>query len=140
MAFEKSIRHSLQKCPISAVTKTQERRYPGDWLGRFIEGDGKDFDCGIDITECGICKFYSAQGAEELAPYLCLSDFVVSDAFDRRLVRYKTLAEGADVCDFRYKKCRRTFVNHLREGRPPRFPDKNVLNSKDRKERGQLKR
>ena len=104
-----------------AVAKTQERRYPGDWVATFIEGDGKEFDYGIDITECGICKFFRAQGADELAPYLCLSDYVVSEAFDRGLVRCKTLAEGTEVCDFRYKKGRETFVNPLREGWPPKF-------------------
>ena len=107
-----------------AVTNTQERRYPGDWVATFIEGDGKEFDYGIDITECGICKFYRAQGADELAPYLCLSDYVVSDACDRGLVRYKTLAEGAEVCDFRYKKGRDTFVNPLKNGWPPGFLDR----------------
>jgi hypothetical protein len=106
------------------VAKTQERRYPGDWVATFIEGDGEEFDYGIDITECEICKFYRAQGADELAPYLCLSDYVVSDAFDRGLVRYKTLAEGADVCDFRYKKGRETFVKPLRYGWPPKFFNK----------------
>lgn len=104
-----------------AVARTQERRYPGDWVATFVEGDGEAFDYGIYITECGICKFYRAQGADELAPYLCLSDYVVSDAFDRGLIRYKTLAEGAAVCDFRYKRGRETFVNPLRDGWPPRF-------------------
>jgi hypothetical protein len=104
-----------------AAAKTQERCYPGNWVATFIEGDGESFDYGIDITECGIYKFYSTQGACELTPYLCLSDYVVSDAFDRGLVRYKTLAEGAEVCDFRYKKGRETFVNPLREGWPPKF-------------------
>ena len=104
-----------------AVEKTQERRYPDDWVATFVQGDGEAFDYGIDITECGICKFYRAQGAEELAPYLCLSDYVVSNAFDRGLVRYKTVAEGADVCDFRYKSGRETFVSPLRAGWPPRF-------------------
>jgi hypothetical protein len=104
-----------------AAAKTQERRYPGDWVATFVEGDGEAFDYGIDITQCGICTFYRAQGAPELAPYMCLSDYVVSDAFERGLVRYKTLAEGASVCDFRYKKGRETFVNPLREGWPPQF-------------------
>jgi hypothetical protein len=104
-----------------AVAQTQERRYPGDWVATFVEGDGEAFDYGIDITECGICKFYRAQGAAELAPYLCLSDYVVSDAFDRGLVRYRTMAEGANVCDFRYKRGRDTFVYPLREGWPPIF-------------------
>jgi len=108
----------------NAAAKTQERRYPGDWVATFVESNGTGFDYGIDITECGICKFYRSQGAEELAPYLCLSDYVVSDAFDRGLVRYKTLAEGAEVCDFRFKKGRETFVNPLREGWPPQFLNK----------------
>jgi hypothetical protein len=109
-----------------AVARTQERRYPGDWVATFVEGDGEDFDYGLDVAECGICKFYHAQGADELAPYLCLSDYVVSDAFGRGLVRYKTLAEGAEVCDFRFKKGRETFVNPLREGWPPRFLNEGV--------------
>jgi len=104
-----------------ATAKTQKRRYPGDWVATFIEGGGGEFDYGIDITECGICKFYHAQGAGDLAPYLCLSDYVVSEAFDRGLVRYKTLAEGAEVCDFRYKKGRKTSVYPLRDGWPPKF-------------------
>jgi hypothetical protein len=105
----------------AAVARTQDRRYPGAWVATFVEGDGEAFDYGIDITECGICKFYAAQGAIELAPYMCLSDYVVSDAFDRGLVRYETLAEGAELCDFRYKKVRETFVNPLRDGWPPKF-------------------
>jgi len=104
-----------------ATARTQERRYPGDWVATFVDGDGETFDYGIDITECGICKFYRAQAAEELAPYLCLSDYVVSEAFERGLVRYRTLAEGSDVCDFRFGKGRETFVNPLRDGWPPTF-------------------
>ena len=105
----------------AATTVSQERRYPGDWTCTFIEGDGETFDYGLDVTECGICKFYHTQGADELAPYMCLSDYVVSHALDRGLVRYKTVAEGAEVCDFRYKQGRETFVYPLRDGWPPKF-------------------
>jgi hypothetical protein len=103
------------------AAESQEHQYPGDWVFTFVEGDGEGFDYGLDITECGICKLYHAQGADDLAPYMCLSDYVVSRAFDRGLVRYKTLAEGAEKCDFRYKKGRETFVYPLRDGWPPRF-------------------
>jgi hypothetical protein len=105
----------------AAAAKSQQHRYPGDWVCTFVEGDGGTFDYGLDITECGICKFYHAQGADELAPYMCLSDYVLSCAFDRGLVRYKTIAEGAEVCDFRYKKGQETFVYPLRDGWPPKF-------------------
>jgi hypothetical protein len=107
----------------AAAAESQQRRYPGDWVCTFVEGDGETFDYGLDITECGIAKFYHAQGADELARYLCLSDYVLSCAFERGLVRYKTIAERAGVCDFRYKKGRETFVYPLRDGWPPKFID-----------------
>jgi len=104
-----------------AAEESQKRKYPGSWVCTFVEGDGKGFDYGLDITECGICKFYSVHNAQELAPYMCLSDYVVSKAFDRGLVRHQTIAEGGDRCDFRYKKGRETFVYPLRNGWPARF-------------------
>ena len=104
-----------------AAEESHKRRYPGDWVCTFIEGDGEAYDFGFDIMECGICKFYQANGASEFSPYMCLSDYVVSKAFDRGLVRHKTIAEGAEKCDFRYKKGRKTFVQPLRNGWPPMF-------------------
>jgi len=104
-----------------AAVESQERRYPADWVCTFVEGDGREFDYGLDVTECGICKFYAVHHAQDLSPYMCLSDFVVSRAFDRGLVRYHTLAEGSERCDFRYKSGRETFVYPLRSGWPPQF-------------------
>jgi hypothetical protein len=112
-SYEKQLREQ--------AAESQKRQYAGDWVFSFIEGDGEELDYGLDFTECGICKFYRAQGADELTPYMCLSDYVSSKAFNRGLVRYKTLAEGAEVCDFRYKKGRETFVYPLRDGWPPKF-------------------
>jgi hypothetical protein len=112
---------SYQRELKAAAEMTQLKRYDGDWVAAFIEGDGEGFDYGLDITECGICKFYRQKGAEELTPYLCLSDFVLSDALGRGLVRYQTLAEGHPVCDFRFKRGRATYVEPLRDGWPPQF-------------------
>jgi hypothetical protein len=106
-----------------AAAAAQMRKYSEDFVSSFIERDGENFDYGLDITECGICKLYSAQGADRLARYMCLSDYVVSKAFNRGLVRYKTIAEGAEKCDFRYKKGRETYVHPLRERWPPKFLD-----------------
>lgn len=106
-----------------ASAVSQKRKYPGDFVSYFIGGNNEEFDYGLDITECGICKLYAAYGAEKLSRYMCLSDFVVSKTFNRGLVRYKTIAEGAEKCDFRFKKGRKTFVYPLREGWPPLFLD-----------------
>ncbi len=85
---------------------SQERRYPGDFVYAWVEGDGVAFDYGLDFTECAVLKFYRAQGAMELAPHLCPADFLYSRATGTGLVRTTTLAEGADRCDFRYKRGR----------------------------------
>jgi hypothetical protein len=105
----------------AAAAASQQRKYPEDFVSSFIKGDGRTFDFGLDITECGICKLYSAHGAQRLSRYMCLSDYVVSKAFNRGLVRYHTIAEGDGKCDFRYKKGRETFVYPLRKGWPPNF-------------------
>ena len=83
---------------------SQLRRYPGDWAAEFIEGDGRDFDYGIDIFECAICKFYKQQGAEKYLPYVCLSDYAMACAFGFGLARTQTIGNGAPKCDIRLKK------------------------------------
>ena len=79
-----------------------------DFVFTFVEGDGRELDYGTDIIECGIIKFFRTQNAEELVPYICVLDFPMSRAFNRGLIRTMTLAEGADKCNFRYKKDRKT--------------------------------
>ncbi len=95
---------------------SHQEKYPEDWVFDYVEGDGQDFDWGIDYTECGVCKFYHAQGADELAPYLCQLDFPISKAFNMGLVRTQTIAQGGKLCDFRWKKDRET-----QPGWPPPF-------------------
>lgn len=80
------------------------RKFPGDYVYDFIEGDGKTFDYGVDYLECASCKFLAKQGAPELAPYLCPVDILYSEALGWGLMRTMTLAEGADKCDFRFRK------------------------------------
>jgi hypothetical protein len=92
----------------AAAQQSQKRRYPGDWVFTVVEGNGQNFDYGIDYTECGVCKFFQAQHAAELTPYMCLLDFPMSEAMGDGLVRTMTLANGDPKCDFRYKRDRPT--------------------------------
>jgi hypothetical protein len=82
---------------------SQQRRYPADWVREHIEGDSQTFDWGVNYLECGIVKFLHSQGAGELAPYLCLLDYVLFGALDIGLTRTQTLAIGNKKCDFRFK-------------------------------------
>ena len=61
----------------------------------------------FDVTSCGYAKMYERLGIKELGSLLsCSRDFVFMDGFNPEieLTRTKTIMEGADICDFRYKK------------------------------------
>jgi hypothetical protein len=87
-----------------AAARSQQRRYPDDWVFEFVEGDGHDFDFGVDYTECGIVKYLAREGAPELAPYLCWIDYPSFAAARLRLERTETLAQGGQRCDFRVSR------------------------------------
>ena len=96
-----------------------------DPLSPFHDATQKVFNeqFGDDLSAKLMAETKNAYAADKFSRYMCLSDFVISKAFNRGLVRFETLAEGGKRCDFRYKKGRETFVFPLREGWPPRFID-----------------
>lgn len=86
--------------------RSRKREFEGDWVFSAMRGDGIDFDWGVDYTECAILKFYTAQGAPELTPVMCLLDFPISQAYGSGLRRTEALAMGGSRCDFRFKQGR----------------------------------
>ncbi len=80
--------------------------YECDWKVDFVEGDGVDFDYGLDYQACPCLELFKAQNAGELAPFFCLLDFPEAKQLESGFSRTKTLAQGDDVCNFRYKKGR----------------------------------
>jgi len=91
--------------------KSQQRIYPGNFVLTYVEGDGREFDYGIDYTECANCKFLRAENAFELAPYACATDKPISELLGWGLTRPKTIAEGYPICSFRFKKGGKTNVH-----------------------------
>jgi hypothetical protein len=110
----------------SAARRSQKREYPWDCFFEVIEGDGETFDVGMDVTECGIVKFLHAQGADELAPYLCNLDYLVYQATGVELRRTMTLSWGCEKCDFRT-----IGDGEPMEAWPPRFVEKHCGESAD---------
>lgn len=94
----------------NVALESQKRLYPGGYVFSFVDGDGREFDYGVDYSECGACKFLSKQGAAEFAPYICTADIIYSELFGWGLTRTKTIAEGFEKCDFRFKKGGKTRV------------------------------
>ena len=92
------------------VEKGEQLKF-GDFEVRYLIGDGKEFDWGVDYVACGNYNFLKAQGAEEFAPYVCLSDIALGDALGWGLIRTQTIADGCESCDFRFKKGSETMIS-----------------------------
>lgn len=62
------------------------------------------FGYGVDVRECGICKLFAKHDYQAHASLLCEVDYITSSLAGLQLVRSGTIANGAAVCDFRYKR------------------------------------
>jgi hypothetical protein len=81
---------------------SQQGRYPGNFVFEVVPGDDSGSAWGINYLECGVVKFFHAQGADEFTPYMCFIDFLMFPAMGIRLERQGTLAQGCAQCDFRF--------------------------------------
>ena len=86
--------------------KISKKGHQDGFLAKVItdKQDTYGFGYGIDILECGICKLFNKHKAEEFTSILCNVDKITSSLAGLELVRKGTIANGADKCDFRFKK------------------------------------
>jgi hypothetical protein len=84
--------------------RSQQRIYPAFFVTNYVEGDGQEFDYGVDYIECANCKFLQAENAFEIAPYACATDKPTSELMGWGLYRTTTIADGSPICKFRFKK------------------------------------
>lgn len=96
---------------VKGRTERNEKLKFGDFEIKYLIGDGKEFDWGVDYVGCGNYNFVKAQGAEEFAPYVCMSDIPLGDALEWGLIRTQTIADGCTTCDFRFKKASKTKIS-----------------------------
>ena len=78
--------------------------YPDDWVMDYIEGDGKMFEWGWDITECGVQKAYKKLGDEKYLPFICLGDYYEAEGLGFGFSRTQALGFGAPLCTHRFVK------------------------------------
>lgn len=90
--------------------KSLRRIYPASFVLNYVEGDGQEFDYGVDYIECANCKFLQAENAFEIAPYVCATDKPISELMGWGLYRTTTIADGSPICKFRFKKGGKTQV------------------------------
>jgi len=83
---------------------SQQKKYPGDFVMEFVEGDGKTFDYGNRFTECGIHKLFKKLGAVKYVPFICLTDFALGNLYGFGFTRTQTIGNGDPICDHRFLK------------------------------------
>jgi len=88
--------------------ETQLKLYPDDWVMDYMEGDGKTFEWGWDITECGVQKAYKKLGEEKYLPFICLGDYYEAEGLGFGFSRDQTLGFGAPLCTHRFVKNSKT--------------------------------
>lgn len=93
---------TMQRRKQKQAALSLEERYPEDFVFEVVPGDGERFDWGINYLSCAIVKFFEAQGASELTPYMCRIDFLMFPALGITLKRQGTRAQGCSHCDFRF--------------------------------------
>lgn len=88
----------------SWLTESQKNLYPENWVGDFVDGDGKSFSYGFNFTECGFLKLADKENTRSIARFVCLCDYARMRVLSIGFKRTKTLASGAEMCDFRFIK------------------------------------
>jgi L-2-amino-thiazoline-4-carboxylic acid hydrolase len=82
----------------------------GHWVYAYVTTDEQLFDYGVDFKRCALRELAHNVGADSFAPYVCLGDIPLSEAFGLGLHRTETLAQGGARCDFRFKRGAATYV------------------------------
>ncbi|MFW9818635.1 MAG: L-2-amino-thiazoline-4-carboxylic acid hydrolase [Candidatus Thorarchaeota archaeon] len=98
---------------------TLKRKYPDNWVMKYVDGTNEDFDYGLNVSECAIHKIYTKLGAEKYAPFGCLLDFAQANVLGFGLTRSQSLANGASGCDHRWSR----IGNTPKAWPPENFPE-----------------
>ena len=77
-------------------------RFPFNDPGYRIETVSRERGTAFDVVYCPVASFFRDRGAADLCvASWCNLDFALAELTQQKLVRTKTIVEGADRCDFR---------------------------------------
>ena len=96
------VKHAIQGSKVKLASQNCHAQQQGAFTGEVSAYMLKDF--GVDYVRCGNLELAKKLGAEEFAPYVCMSDIALSDALGWGLIRTQTLADGCSHCDFRFQR------------------------------------
>ena len=86
------------------LEKSLARKYKEDFVIECVESESGEFDFGYNYLECALYKLYSKHNALKYLPYVCLGDYALFSSIGIGFSRTQTIANGGQICDFRFKK------------------------------------
>ncbi len=92
---------------LADLLKIVEEVWAGDGIMEIRNVELKQDELRFDVTRCGYADMYERVGVKDLGTVLsCCRDFAFMDGFnpDIRLERTKTIMDGDDLCNFRYRQ------------------------------------
>lgn len=81
---------------------SQQREHPENFVFEVVEGDGENYEWGVNYIECGVVKYFHRMQADEFTPYMCFIDFLMYPGMGVDLHRTGTIGTGCTHCDFRF--------------------------------------
>lgn len=86
--------------------KVSKNSHPDGFVANILTAKEETYGLGygFDIIECGIHKLFKKHNYGKYTPILCEVDFMTSNMAGLQLIRTGTIANGAKICDFRFKK------------------------------------
>lgn len=83
--------------------QADKHKADGSWnntWGVELNPEGRKEGVSVRLTGCPVYDFAKKHGYEKLMPALCKSDYKVFEPFHCKMIRYYTVADGDDYCDF----------------------------------------
>lgn len=96
--------------------KSQLKMYPEDYILKYVKGDKKNFDWGLDYTQCPSEILYRRHDEMNLLyNMICRADYVAGKLMKVGYYRTQTIAEGASFCDLRWKQGKESTIPEYKE-------------------------
>lgn len=73
-------------------------QHPEGWKMQYRKDDGRDSDWNVEVTECGVLKYFEKHGVPELAAYCNFLDYLQSRTYGMGMINPTNIGQGDAVC------------------------------------------
>lgn len=95
----------FEKIYVRYIKELRAHQARGEWMDTWqvvLNPDHRTEGFCFHLAGCPIARHAKAHGYEQLLPYLCRTDHLLTEVMHARLIRTQTEALGGDHCDYWY--------------------------------------